>query len=92
MSEQQWQPIETAPKDGTEIIVGFDFATVWIVHLAFWRDGAELEAQGVGDWRSEDTGWWSYVLGSVTQEQLDGSRTPTHWMPCPRIPTRTYSL
>jgi hypothetical protein len=80
-----WQPIETAPKDGTDIIVGYDFATVWIVHAAFWRQVDDnLRAL---DWTDEDTGWWSYINGSVTQEQLDGPRAPTHWMPLPDPPT-----
>ncbi len=74
-----WQPIKTAPKDGTNIIVGFDFASVWIIHAAWW-DNAE--------WRDEadDVGWWSYTLGSVTQEKLEGARAPTHWIPLPPPP------
>jgi len=75
-----WQPIDTAPMDGTDIIVGFDCATVWIVHVAWWRNGDEFGAT------PEDRGWWSYVRGSVAQEQLDGYRTPTHWMPLPEPP------
>lgn len=67
-----WQPIETAPKDGTDVIVGFDLASVWIIHLA---------------WFNKDTSsWWSYTRGSVTQEELEGCRTPTHWIPHPPRP------
>lgn len=81
----KWLPIETAPKDGTDIIVGFDFATVWVVHLAWWRS-VEDWMKEVGNWSEDDVGWWSYTRGSVTQEKLDGYRAPTHWMPCPPIP------
>lgn len=76
-----WQPIATAPKDETEIIVGFDCATVWIVHLAWWRLPDE-----VCEVPPEDEGWWSYVRGSVCQEKLDSWRTPTHWLPMPKRP------
>lgn len=85
----RWQPIETAPKDGTPIIVGFDFASVWIVHKAFYRSADDLKdliEHKVGDWSLNDVGWWSYTTGSVTQEQLDGHRTPTHWLPMPDLP------
>lgn len=80
-----WLPIETAPRDGTDIIVGFDSASVWIVHVAWWR---ELEdwMRDDPEWSEEDVGWWSYVNHSVTQEKLEGHRTPTHWMPLPSLP------
>ncbi|PXV60675.1 hypothetical protein SAMN04487785_102403 [Dyella jiangningensis] len=87
MSNSGWQPIETAPRDGTEIIVGFDCATQWIVHMAFYRSESEIrEMEGIGDWSMEDVGWWSYTLTSVGQERLDGYRTPTHWIPLPKVP------
>lgn len=80
-----WLPIETAPKDGTDIIIGFDSASVWIVHVAWWR---ELEdwMRDDSQWSEEDVGWWSYTNHSVTQEKLEGHRTPTHWMPLPSLP------
>jgi hypothetical protein len=81
----KWRPIETAPKDGTDIIVGFDAASVWVVHVAFWREVTE-ELMSYTDFTPEDTGWWSYVRGSVTQEQLDGYRMPTHWIELPDVP------
>lgn len=76
-----WQPIETAPRDGSDIIVGFDTASVWIVHVAWWRDIKEWM-----EWKEEDVGWWSYTNNSVTQEKLEDYRTPTHWMPLPPLP------
>jgi hypothetical protein len=78
----EWQPIESAPKDGTDIIVGFDFATVWIVHVAWYRnEGIENGCES-----PEDVGWWSYVRHSVTQEKLEGHYTPTHWIRLPKVP------
>jgi hypothetical protein len=78
-------PIENAPRDGTDIIVGFDSASVWIVHVAWWR---ELEdwMRDDPEWGEEDVGWWSYTKHSVTQEKLEGHRTPTHWMHLPSLP------
>lgn len=79
-----WQPIKTAPKDGTPV-------------LLFWRDnyGRELEWIGVGQWYRyreggerrggwtgssiwcSEPGSWSSVLGEKV----------THWMPFPAPPT-----
>lgn len=75
-----WRPIDTAPRNGDSILVYFDCASVPIVHIAFWDDGEFWEMQKMKS-REEATGWWSYTRGSVTQEKLDGYRTPTHWMP-----------
>ncbi len=77
-----WQSIETAPRDGTDIIVGFDFASVWIIHVAWYRDGTPES----GAEKPSDVGWWSYVRHSVTQELLNGFYTPTHWIPLPEVP------
>lgn len=77
-----WQPIETAPRDGTEIILGWDIASVWIIRSGWWEDGFDpIE----GGYDEEDEGWWSY-RHSVTQEKLDGYDNPTHWMPMPEPP------
>jgi hypothetical protein len=73
----QWQPIETAPKDGTEIIL-------------FWPslesyDGKSSEPRrGVGKWCAP--------AGYFTEHwALDGRWTPgddpTHWRPLPTPPS-----
>lgn len=82
-----WLPIASAPKDGTDVIVGYDNCTVWIVHLAFYRDGSE-GWNGEENLPAEDIGWWSYVKYSNTQEMLNDYRTPTHWITCPKIPKK----
>lgn len=67
-----WQPIETAPKDGDNILV---YADIWVAdEYDMWRD------QGF-DSKEDLIGWWSYTRGSVSQEKLDEYRTPTHWAP-----------
>ena len=80
-----WRPIETAPKDGTEVLVLLNSASVDVVHIAWWRSREEWERSGqyCGGWDSleEWEGWWSYTRNSVSQEKLEGYQYPTHWHP-----------
>lgn len=70
----EWQPIETAPKDGTRII-GFDpvqwegerISTTYKASTGEWVFEAELESRG---WDDYGHGRWN----------------PTHWMPRPPEP------
>jgi hypothetical protein len=77
------QLIETAPKDGTEILVYLEVAGQPVIHLAWYRSEKEWEEGGkyCGGWENlaEWEGWWSYTEGSVTQKKLDGCWGPTHW-------------
>lgn len=88
--QADWKPIESAPRDGTGILVYKDVATVPVVHIAWFRSEAEWQESGqfCGGWETlEDwVGWWSYTRNSVTQEKLDGYAEPTHWMPLPEPP------
>jgi hypothetical protein len=72
-SMSTWQPIETAPKDGTHLLLSDGER----VTLGGWTSdmdqGAEYEGQ-IGM-----AGWWSVDLGP------NGDR-PTHWMPLPEAP------
>lgn len=90
-NEMNWQPIETAPKNCTDVLVLLNCAGVAVVHIAFWRSREEWELSGQysGGWDSlEDwEGWWSYTENSVGQSKLDNLRFPTHWMPLPPLPT-----
>ena len=88
-NEPQWQPIETAPKDGTEILVfRMCCGCTPIAHVAFYKSKEEWDEIGyiIGDTEEEFVGWWSYVRHSITQEKLDGDYTPTHWIPIPKLP------
>ena len=74
-----WRPIETAPKDGREVIVGVDIASVWITRGAFYVAPGERDTP-------DSVGWWSYKH-SVTQQKLEGIYEPTHWLPMPETPS-----
>lgn len=80
-----WQPIVTAPKDGTEVIVGVDIATVWVTRGAWYRSAEEVKRIESLGWDADDVGWWSYKH-SITQEKLEGIYEPTHWLPMPEPP------
>jgi hypothetical protein len=73
-----WQPIETAPKDGRTVLVFKRTEPCWsIVGLAFWFGG------------ENDTicGWMSYGIPRLDQEPNTlGLAHPTHWMPLPEPP------
>ena len=75
----QWQPIETAPRDDTNVIVMYVSIQTQCVFNAFY---ASLE----NGWDPEDEGWWSYEHNEVGRIKLDGYMTPTHWMPLPEAP------
>lgn len=82
MTQINWQPIETAPKDGTEILVLVSSGGVTVAHIAWYRSSEEWVNSGqyCGGWDNlEDwEGWWTYI-NSVTQEKLEGYTTPLYW-------------
>lgn len=65
-----WQPIETAPRDGSEILVG-----------DFKETDVEDHCYGVVFWRE---GKWTDGLGPAWA--WSGEFYPTHWMPLPSPP------
>lgn len=90
MTTYQWQPIKTAPKDGTEI-------DLWVVFKPYRKRpvGARL-----ADCRWEDNpwpdevededvvGWYQRVsTDACVQERVSGEAT--HWMPKPGPPQDT---
>jgi hypothetical protein len=70
-----WQPIETAPKDGTRV-------------LAYWPGGDNKNAAvQVESW----FGPWGMGSAKLAWqnafEWADGYNGPTHWLPLPEPPT-----
>jgi hypothetical protein len=84
----QWQPIATAPKDGTDIIVCVWIATVPIVNSGYYDDGELFSGTGFNSKEALE-GWWAW-RSSVGSEKLDDIMTPTHWMPLPKPPHIPY--
>ncbi len=75
-----WQPIETAPKDGTEVVGWFPYhSTATLggsVFVMRWNDD-RYHKRPVPYW--EASGW---VWGRRDQRE----KQPTHWMPLPDPP------
>jgi len=81
----EWQPIETAPKDGTEILGWRDDCGImlmrWVCPVDFMTcrelDGLDDESAEAEDWFCAD-----FVAGFRLDEYL----APTHWTPLPQPP------
>lgn len=73
----QWQPIQTAPKDGTAILLWEQYSTNPFV--GYWQDGGwnacleHVEAHG---------GWDGAIAVGLIVMPV------THWMPLPPEPTK----
>lgn len=84
-----WQPIETAPKDGTEIVL---YRKGWgVCPVAVWMEytgNPICDDEGNDYWMS---GWGfdtDIFLGGHEEGWLgwDDDPMPTHWMPLPDQP------
>jgi hypothetical protein len=76
--QQNWLPIESAPKDGTQILLYYPeyHRKVWVGHYY------NRETYNHGKLQSKNEGWHNGAdtLGLVKECQ------PTHWMPLPEAP------
>ena len=95
----EWLPIETAPKDGTRILLllgdglRYEMAVVisrWTVVLSIPKPARtqELDEYDVHHgWESDPTNWqlisWTDECGCISQRYA-----PTHWQPLPLPPLR----
>lgn len=73
----EWQPIETAPKDGGDLLL--------------WQPGAECSIV-VGRWQSftdadtgEQSSWWA-PADSLISDVCGSLEDVSHWMPLPSPP------
>jgi hypothetical protein len=67
-----WQPIATAPKDGTDV-------------LLFAREGECAPSVYVGRWST--SAWYGAAWVAYEHRSETEYLTPTHWMPLPAPPT-----
>lgn len=67
-----WQPIETAPRDGREVIL---------------RRGSRVGAAQWVRWSDEDGKYEGWTVG-LDGDLWGDDKAPTHWMPLPDIPSR----
>lgn len=73
-----WQPIETAPKDGTTVLLFSNKNGLnWnVVGYGFWEGGEDIIS-----------GWISF--GFTEPAGNLGLAAPSHWMPLPAPPKDT---
>lgn len=78
MTEEDWRPIETAPKDGTLVLLG---NPEW--ELAWPGEYAATKPPGEPDFR-----WDRYGPRWQRMNMTDTNLNPTHWMPMPAPPKK----
>lgn len=76
MKSQDWRPIETAPMDGTPILVLVEPAD-------FFNKNKRITSAEREDGSSEYGRW---VLHVPSEYPGDNTIHPTHWMPLPEAP------
>ncbi|CAI9119573.1 DUF551 domain-containing protein [Brytella acorum] len=79
-----WRPIESAPRDGTECLIGWS-STGWHVQTAWWD--AEFDT----GWDEEiddikHIGAWTGGVVESWGDETTLTYNPTHWMPLPAPP------
>ena len=87
MTSTQWQPIETAPRDGTRVllcVVGHIPSVAWLEEKP---DGIPYSPRQ-WKWRNVDAA--DFDSDAVFYEHwLEHFYEPTHWMPLPPPPSET---
>ena len=83
----KWQKIETAPKDGSEILGWREDCDCMIVRytaLTEFLTDREMENSDYDEDTLHDLCWFyaDFVYGG----RLEGDLIPTHWMPLPSPP------
>ena len=73
----EWQPIETAPRNGTAVILLIDD----IALQGEWIEYPANDRRGKGEWKVEQISWHGCECCEVDDDQV------THWMPLPPPPS-----
>lgn len=85
---REWQPIDTAPKDGTEVLAWREdcgqFIALYTSPDSFPFTEAEIDLMEESWLFQKD--WFTQWPAS---QRLEGTEVPTHWMPLPTPPETT---
>lgn len=74
-----WQPIESAPKDGTTVLVYFNRHGIGVQSVSWTdRDGGHTSEHA--HWHVDDNKYGPYPLRGYAKQDA------THWMPLPAAP------
>lgn len=85
-----WRPIETAPKDGTPVLVMFRGLMVVAEFVPIWHADNKQWAVRIPPTQQEVRGT---SVTQISPPSIDGKPYPgmwlgpTHWMPLPKPPT-----
>lgn len=84
-SQHRWRSVESAPKDGSEIL-GFRadagvLLVKWDAPINFCTD---YELRNLDEASAEQYDW--FCADFMTSSRLEGDEAPTHWMPLPALP------
>lgn len=83
----EWQPIETAPKDGRTLLLGhFNRAGKWRTLRGQWYSWDLINEE----WEEPENGHEGWYETSVENDDPPNcwSTEPTHWMPLPAPPPK----
>lgn len=82
----EWQPIDTAPKDGTRILL----ANPNGIYLGYWNPEFESEWDEINQCSIPVGQWTDDTIRSFSYEELQVLENLTHWMLLPDPPKEHY--
>lgn len=93
----EWQPIETAPMDGTDVLGWREDCGIMLVRYTSpeeFLSEQEIDELEISEDDACSQAW--FCADIIAGCRLDGDERPTHWMPLPAPPAmakrRTYEL
>ncbi len=88
MAEQSWQPIETAPKTGRWLLLGYyNGCNKWRTVCGQWFSQEQINDEWEDPEENEE-GWYE-TCDNADEPPNCWPINPTHWMPQPSPPQRS---